>query len=221
MACLIKQIVAEPGNTVWSQLETAARAVVDCYVASRQTITPSGSLLDDLFAAVNKDSAVNLRPAHKKCKLVCNDEMEASQVRDQLRHVEVLLGVRPKLDRQCLIPEKSESTQGSGGKSGRVEDIEGPGFVVEGFGGVDITNNAAAAKKLRLLAQVKSHDPQRRTFLALRRQALMKNTGEYRGWTEGSVAKMITKDFGVEAKVIGRWDIGLYALIELDQLTVN
>lgn len=224
MACLIGLIDDSDGRPVRGKLEMAYRAVAQAYLDSLRPSAPAGETLADLVRAVNDHAAVvDLRPARAKCDLVCGGEMDAGEVRNGLRHAEVILGACDLVDRIGLVPKRTCPTQGSVDCEGkRAEDVEGVGFVIDVFGGADITNNSKAAEILATLARVKAADPARRTFVAMRREALVGNTTEYPGWKPGGRVRgrHARAKWSAEADVILREEDDRYVLLELDRITV-
>ena len=224
MACLIKIIEQNLERSVWVQLEEAARAVAKAYLKSKETCA-DGLELKEIFRHVNQDGRpaeqVELIVANAECSLVRSERMDGGEIRHQLRHVEVMLGVRRIVEGLGLTPTRSAPTQNSRDTMNViVSDLEGADFAVEAYGGDCIANNSKDAKTLDVLRRVNMAKPGVRTFVAVRASALCKNTNENPRWIAGGyVSVRHTKDaFRIRANIIQRWNDGDYVMLEVKNI---
>ncbi|HEX4608722.1 MAG TPA: hypothetical protein VH092_11015 [Urbifossiella sp.] len=125
-------------------------------------------MLDQTVCATEK--VVDLRPAQAVCDLIAADEERPGEIFDNLGHMFVLLQAIPILrGTHGLIPQFCAPTQQSKHEGNRIADLQGEGWVLEAYGGVDVRNNDKLALDLRALFLVKPTLP--RTFLAFRESA--------------------------------------------------
>jgi hypothetical protein len=210
MPCLI-DFIDDTERPVWDKLEAAYQAIGRAYLISfRPPDIEPATPLSVLINSVNAlGDIVDLRAAHAACPYVRSNPMDAGEVRNQLRHVEVMLGVRRMLDGLALTPSRSCPTQGSTGPKGAmVEDLEGEEFVVDVFGGADIEQNDKSRKMIdRLQRAMAVHS--RRAFVAARRDAISSKPTKWRA------GKSIP---GVKERpmlIVQRMEDGDYVLVEL------
>lgn len=161
------------GATLRTDLQRAhvalSRALLEHRGGARNCAETSDSVALDAIVGAT-ELPVDLRAVRNQCDLVTQDEERPIEIFNNLGHMFVLLQAAIILSEDCgLTPLLCAPTQQSEHEGRRMFDLEGDRWVLEAFGGVDVTNNGKLAKDLRRLAQGKTAG--KRAFLALREVA--------------------------------------------------
>ncbi|MGO9119174.1 MAG: hypothetical protein ACLQPD_16400 [Desulfomonilaceae bacterium] len=120
-------------------------------------------LLDELLCST--ELPVDLRVVRATCDLIAQDEERPGEIFNNLCHMFVLMQAATIMTEDLsLKPLACAPTQQSD-----CSDLEGSGWVLEAFGGVNVSNNGKLAKDLRELAR--SASAGNRVFLAVREDA--------------------------------------------------
>jgi hypothetical protein len=116
------------------------------------------------------EQPVNLRPVRAECDLISTDGERPGEIFNNLGHMFVLSQAIAILQERCsLVSRMCAPTQQSGHEGQRIADLQGDGWVLEAFGGLDVSNNGKLAKDLRTLSVCRIAVS--RTFLATREVA--------------------------------------------------
>ena len=108
-------------------------------------------MIDQIVSAT--EGRVDLRSARLTCEKIATNEERPGEIFDNLSHMFVILQAIAILREQCsLVPEICAPTQQSEHEGQRIADLQGAGWALEAYGGVDITNNAKLALDLRALS---------------------------------------------------------------------
>ena len=159
------------GSTLESDLQLAYEALAKAFLIHRGKGCTNLEQCDvtNLDASVcGTETPVDLRATRAACNLIETDQERPGEIFNNLGHMFVLLQAIAVLrDQLSLVPSLCAPTQQSGHNGQRIADLEGDGWILEAFGGFDVTNNGKLAKDLRSL----STRPTVRTFVALREAA--------------------------------------------------
>jgi hypothetical protein len=161
------------GDSIATDLDLAYRTLAQALLAHRNRSEAIECGVDavSLDRAVGATEAViDLNDAHKICHRISALSERPGEVFDNLGHMFVLLQAESILREKCFLTStRCAPTQQSKHEGVRIADLEGDGWALEAYGGVDLRNNSKLALDLRALFLVKSTLP--RTFLAFRQSA--------------------------------------------------
>lgn len=157
------------GDSITTDLDLAYRELAQALLAHRSRIEANAGAVDAVSldrAVCDTEAVIDLTEARTKCPRISAVSERPGEVFDNLGHMFVLLQAIPILQ---LTPTRCAPTQQSKHEDVRIADLEGDGWALEAYGGVDVRNNSKLALDLRALSLVKPTLP--RTFLAFRETA--------------------------------------------------
>jgi hypothetical protein len=177
------------GDAIPRDLDLAYRTLARALLAHRSRSEAGGGVdAASLDRAVCETEAVmDLKDAQAICPRISAPSERPGEVFDNLGHMFVLLQAVSILREECsLTPTCCAPTQQSKHEGVRIADLEGDGWALEAYGGVDVRNNSKLALDLRALFLVKPTLP--RTFLAFRESAF----GPVTKVTDGGTVQLST-----------------------------
>lgn len=161
------------GDSIAVELELAYLTLAEVLLVHRSRSESNTRAIDVVsldHAVCATESEIDLTEAKVKCPQISALSERPGEVFDNLGHMFVLLQAMTILHKMySLTPTRCAPTQQSKHEGMRIADMQGNGWALEAYGGVDVRNNSKLALDLRALSLVKSTLP--RTFLAFRHVA--------------------------------------------------
>lgn len=241
---LVKVLKAGHNGTVQTKLERAFRVLAGAlrdHLATRTTATrESAKTWKEIAGAIRiMEQPIDLSAACLACPDIRGRPERPVEVFNGLGHMEVLLAAiellgdaAPELKPNVCAPTQqytdsddnaSEGTCGSNIDEPRIADLQGAGFALEAYGGVNYRNNSKAALDFDLLGRIQAGAPETRCFVCIRREAIRGKKTELPNWKSGDTpsatcAKRHGGRWQIQRQIVGRWPAdhsGSYILLEL------
>jgi hypothetical protein len=232
------------GRTVQAKLETAFCVLAGAlrnHLATRTIATrESGKTWKEVATAIRSlEEPIDLSGACRACPDITGRQERPVEVFNGLGHMEVLLaaiellGVAdPELKPSTCAPTQqytdsdeniSEGECDSNLDEPRIADLQGAGFALEAYGGVNYRNNSKAALDFDLLRRIRAEAPETRCFVCIRREAITGKKKELPNWKTGDTpsatcAKRHGGPWQIQGRIVERWPAdhsGPYVLMEL------
>jgi hypothetical protein len=241
---LVRVLKADPDATVQAKLEKAFCVLAGAFrdhLATRTTATgESGKTWKEVAAVIRSiEQPIPLSAACLNCPDITGRPERPVEVFNGLGHMEVLLAAiellgvaAPELKPSVCAPTQQYTDSDDNAPEGecdsnldepRIADLQGTGFALEAYGGVNYRNNSKAALDFDLLRRIRAEASESRCFVCIRREAITGKKGELPNWKCGDTpsatcAKRHGGPWQIQGKIVGRWPAdysGPYVLLEL------
>jgi hypothetical protein len=185
------------------------------------------------------EQPIDLSAACLACPDITGRPERPVEVFNGLGHMEVLLAAielvsvaGPELKPSVCAPTQQYTDSDDNASEGecnsnldepRIADLQGAGFALEAYGGVNYRNNSKAALDFELLRRIQAEAPETRCFVCIRREAITGKKRELPNWKRGDIpsaacAKRHGGPWQIQGKIVGRWPAdhsAPYMLLEL------
>lgn len=245
---LVRVIREDSAGTVQSKLENAFVVLADAYckhLARHNSVTCDvrSGWREVARSIRNLDQPIDLTEAHRVCADITDRSERPVEVFNALGHMEVLLAAldllsaaHPQLNSNACAPtqqytDSDENVPSLDGATNfgkpRIADLEGPGFVLEAYGGVNYRNNSKVALDFDLLRRIQIDKPGVRCFVCVRQEAIKGKARELPNWKHDDFAKATCAKrhggpWNIQSQIVGRWPLNgssSYVLLELSNFS--
>ena len=241
---LVKVLRTDLDGTVEAKLDRAFFALAGAlrnHLATRTSSTiESGNNWKEIATAIRKlERPIDLSAACLESPDISARPERPVEIFNALGHMEVLLAaiellaaLEPALKAHVCAPTQQYTDSDENTSDGdiasklgepRIADLQGEGFALEAYGGVNYRNNSKAALDFDLLRRIQAEVPDTRCFVCIRREAIMGKLKELPNWqlndrVSATCAKRHGGPWQINARIVGRWPAdctGPYVLFEL------